>query len=648
MSAAPDLRELAVALRGEVVNGQVLAPGPGHSKADRSLAVRPSADAPEGFVVHSFAGDDPIACRDYVRDEAGLPEWSPPDRASPSGPTPVEKMAARGRVVATYDYLDSEGRPYLRVCRKEPKGFVQQRWNGSAWEYGKPRGAPVPYRLPEMLAAVHDTVLICEGEKDADALATRGFVATTASEGAGKWPADLNRWFEGKTVYVLPDNDKPGRDHADLVARGLRGVAREVRVVNLPGLPEKGDVSDYVAAHGTDDLIDICKAAPVWSPETAAPPRHFVRPFVWRDPASLPRRQWLYGRHLIRKFASATFAPGGVGKSALELAEAMAMASGKPLLDVNPRGRLRVAYWNGEDPYEETERRAAGIALMNDLTPDDLTGWLHLGTGREDEVVIAEQTSSGATIIAPNVEAVVQAIQDLKLDVVIIDPFVSSHRVTENDNNAIDLVAKQWARIADQTNTAIELVHHTRKTNGAEITVEDGRGASALLAAVRSARVLNPMSKEEREKAGVKPGEAYFRVENGKANLAPPAEGADWYRIASVDLGNACAFEPSDNVGVVCPWKWPDPFDGVKVTDLLAVQRRIDGGQWRENVQATAWVGKAVAEALGLDADAKADRQKIKGLLATWIKSGALVRSTALDESRQPRPVIEVGRWVEP
>ena len=70
----------------------------------------------------------------------------------------------------------------------------------------------------------------------------------------------------------------------------------------------------------------------------------FVRPFVWRDPATMPRREWLYGRHLIRKFVSATFAPGGVGKSALALAEAMAMASGKPLLGPRPRGRLRVGY----------------------------------------------------------------------------------------------------------------------------------------------------------------------------------------------------------------------------------------------------------------------------------------------------------------
>lgn len=373
--------------------------------------------------------------------------------------------------------------------------------------------------------------------------------------------------------------------------------------------------------------------------------RPFVRPFVWREPATIPRRQWLYGRHLIRKFVSATFAPGGVGKSALVLAEAMAMASGKPLLGHRPRDRLRVGYWNGEDPAEETERRALAAALLHDLGPDDLEGWLHLGSGREDEVIIAEQSPSGAVILGPNVDALVETVRALQLDVVIIDPFVSSHRVTENDNNAIDLVAKRWGKIADLTNTAVSLVHHTRKTNGAETTVEDGRGAVSLLNAARSARVLNAMSSDERERAGVSPGQAYFRVENGKANLAPPAEGADWYQVSSVDLGNAEGLEPSDNVGAVRRWKWPDPFDGMTAADLLAVQHRVNGGRWRENIQASEWVGRAIADALSLDLESKADKQKVKSLLATWIANGALVRVTATDEHRKERAMVEVGKW---
>ena len=133
----------------------------------------------------------------------------------------------------------------------------------------------------------------------------------------------------------------------------------------------------------------------------------------------------------------------------------------------------------------------------------------------------------------------IATIRHNKIDVLIIDPFVKSHRVSENDNIAIDVVATQWAEIADMTDCAIELLHHPRKTGGAEITVEDGRGASALISASRSARVLNRMKKEDADEAGVEAAQAwrYFRVDNGKASMAPHPERADWYRLVSTTAG---------------------------------------------------------------------------------------------------------------
>lgn len=372
----------------------------------------------------------------------------------------------------------------------------------------------------------------------------------------------------------------------------------------------------------------------------------WVRPFVWRDPSTLPRREWLYGRHYIRKFISATFAPGGVGKSSLVGVEGMAMASCKPLLGVRPERRLKVAYWNGEDPMEETERRIGAACLNYGLGAGDLEEWLFVGSGRDMPLLIAEQTATGTTILAPSVERVLDTAREFDLDVIIIDPFVSSHAVTENDNNAIGRVAAEWARIADKANVAVELVHHVRKAHGPEITVEDGRGAGSLLAAVRSARVLNQMSKEEAERAGVERHRSYFRVDNGKANLAPPPEGSDWFQMIGVDLDNGDGFNESDHVGVVTRWSWPDPFDGVQAADLLAVQRKVDAGVWRENSQAKEWVGHAVADVLGLDLEDKAAKQKVKALLARWLKEGLLVKVMATDEKSRERPVVEVGKWV--
>ena len=160
----------------------------------------------------------------------------------------------------------------------------------------------------------------------------------------------------------------------------------------------------------------------------------------------------------------------------------------------------------------------------------------------------------------------------------------------ENDNNAIDIVAKTWTMIADVTNTAIDLAHHTRKTYGAEVTVEDSRGASALLNAVRPARVINAMTEDEALKGGIADGrKRYFKVTDGKNNLALPLDKLDWFRSESVFLGNGDPSDPSDkgdNVGVVTVWEWPDAMAGVSDVDIAKVKEAIRAGEWRKDPRA--------------------------------------------------------------
>lgn len=378
-------------------------------------------------------------------------------------------------------------------------------------------------------------------------------------------------------------------------------------------------------------------------------------PYAFPDPAAIPRRRWLYGSHYIASFVSATVAPSGVGKTSLLIAEFLAMASGKPILGVQPAGALRCWYWNGEDPLEELERRVAATMQHYGLTREDVGDRLFLDTGRNMEIVLATTTRGGTTICAPVERALRGAIEGLKLDVVGADPFVSTHRVPENDNGAIDLVAKRWARIADQTGTAVALVHHVRKLNGGETTVEDARGASALIAAARPTRALSRMSKAEALKLGA--GADYrrlFRIADDKNNLAPIGDdAAAWFAMVSVPLGNGGgdaldAALQGDRVGVVTRHTLATITPESTDREALALEL-VRAGEWRRDVRAgDAWIGVPLGQALGLDYADDDEKAILKRTVADWIKRGVLREETRRDAARHPRVYVVAGAAATP
>src|SRR4051812_47293602 len=106
---------LARALGGGASGTRVRAPGPGHPPQDRSLVIDIKDDAPDGFLVHSFAGDDPTLCKDYVRQRAGLPAWQRTGDAESAARKGRGRPAPRARIVAEYVYRQADGTPYLRV-----------------------------------------------------------------------------------------------------------------------------------------------------------------------------------------------------------------------------------------------------------------------------------------------------------------------------------------------------------------------------------------------------------------------------------------------------------------------------------------------------------------------------------------------------
>ena len=197
------------------------------------------------------------------------------------GITPAPRHNGKKEIVATYNYQGADGSDVREKIRYQPKDFrIRHRDAAGKWVYKAGDGPAVLYRLPEVQAAIAEgrTVFICEGEKDADRLASAGLVATANIEGAAKpdqrakWKPEYTAQLSGAArVILLPDNDEPGHAHMRHVASQLAGKVGEVRWLELPGLLEKGDVSDWLDAGGTfEELERLASEAPEPPPPSPA------------------------------------------------------------------------------------------------------------------------------------------------------------------------------------------------------------------------------------------------------------------------------------------------------------------------------------------------------------------------------------------
>lgn len=360
----------------------------------------------------------------------------------------------------------------------------------------------------------------------------------------------------------------------------------------------------------------------------ATAPRVSATPFVWRDPASIPPRQWLFGKHYIRGFVTGTVAPGGTGKTAMTLTEALSMSTALDLIGGNPSPTpLKAWIWNLEDPAEEIERRIAAAVQHHGIDPATLDGQLFVNSGRDTPLVIAKKARETITVLEPVLDSLVAEIRAKGIDVLIVDPFVSSHALPENDNAAMDAAVKAWARVAHQGNCSVELVHHSRKLGGEEASAESARGGSAFVDACRGVRVINRMSPEEAGKLGISEPRFFFSMMDDKPNMAPPPTSKrDWFQLVSVALPNG------DDVGSVDRWEKPNQLDDVTPDHLANVKALFAKDTFLVNEQSPDWGGRAAASVIGVDigvglptkartTEQNAARAKVRAILAMWLKT---------------------------
>lgn len=211
-------------------------PGHGNGNGDRSQSLGID-HKPEKTVVFCHAG-----CETPDVLAAATPPLTSADLFDAPRPQPrkVNGNGSLGKLVATYDYHDEGGQLIFQVRKYQHPGskdktFRQFRPDGHGGWIANTDGVKRPlYRLPDLLAAdPARTVFITEGEKDCESLRMLGLIATTNCGGAGKWKREYSDTLRGRRCAILPDNDGPGRAHAEQVAKSLAGVAASVKVVTL-------------------------------------------------------------------------------------------------------------------------------------------------------------------------------------------------------------------------------------------------------------------------------------------------------------------------------------------------------------------------------------------------------------------------------
>jgi hypothetical protein len=293
------------------------------------------------------------------------------------------------------------------------------------------------------------------------------------------------------------------------------------------------------------------------------------------DITNIPPREWLVDRLCLKAYITGLVAPGGTGKSSLALALGISVASNNDILQLGVRQQANVLVINNEDSYEELRRRIAGITTQFGINPISLKDRLFYDSGYEKKYMLSEMSDIGQkeTAFAGDL---IKYMLEKDIELLIVDPFVSTHNAPENDNTAMDQVMSIYRRVAAKTGAAITLIHHTRKQQDTKVSsagnADIARGASAFKDAVRVVATLTPMSKAEAQKLTFddQKQSRHFRLDLAKQNFSPACVNEMWFRMESCLIGNG------EHVGVPVPVNLKPLFSNsaskVKWDDLLVAK----------------------------------------------------------------------------
>jgi 5S rRNA maturation endonuclease (ribonuclease M5) len=379
---------------------------------------------------------------------------------------------------AIYPYTDEHGKLLFQKMRFPGKRFSQRKiGENGEWVYNLGKVRKPLYNLQALITA--NQVIVTEGEKDADnvnrlALSSLDesrfsrIMATTNFDGAGHWDPLYSRYFAGKDVAIFPDFDDPGRHHAATVAASVYDYAASVKVVELPGLPPKGDISDYLEAHGANDLIEEIQKAPLWVPKKS---ELIVSASEFLRKASL-EIEWLV-EGLVQKGANGFIVSDPKGsKSWLAVDMALALCLAQPWLGFQVNEKTKVALITREDNPALTKWRLRRLLEGRNATEAMVDDRLYVNS--------KDQSPQFKLDVPEQLAEMMSALKALKPDFVILDVLNILHSADENDNTEMRKVLDHANLISTEVKCSICVLHHFNKDAKNGRLTQRIRGAGAL------------------------------------------------------------------------------------------------------------------------------------------------------------------------
>jgi hypothetical protein len=363
------------------------------------------------------------------------------------------------------------------------------------------------------------------------------------------------------------------------------------------------------------------------------------------NPAEIEPRGWLLGNLMCRQFLSSLIGDGGVGKTAFRILCALALATGrKDLLGIHVFGRCRVLYLCFEDGEEELKRRICAAMIYYDIRPEDIEGYLFVKAITDSRWKMATTNEARKPQPGPLFKMIKDAVARRSLDVVILDPWVKTHSLDENNNTDIDFVSGLTASLAIECDVAIDTPEHVRKGSADPGNADAGRGASAKKDAGRLVYSLCTMTGDEAKTFGVpeKDRKRFIRLDSAKVNITPPAAEAQWFELISVPIGNTSnpLYPSGDSIQVVKCWKPPELMSGITIPIANAILDDIDKGlpngqRYSDAPRATTLAAWPVVQ----KHCPHKNEQQCRKIVSEWVKNELLVKGEYHDPAEREKRI---------